>query len=118
MSDKAHFHGFQERLEKICKERGISVDVGFAAFRDFIELLGETQYKGGFGAQSDRTGLINQVYWVLGDETACHIAGLFRQYDQGAAFEELKYTGTNFKKYKATYERWVAELEENNEAEE
>ncbi len=93
-------------VAKICKEHGIPLAVGTAAFAKLVQAFDETQFK----AHDHEGSLVNQVYRVLGDEAAYHLAGLLHRHDEGMALEELKYLDSTLKRFRTTIERWEFEL--------
>jgi hypothetical protein len=99
-------------VELICRERGIPYDVGRAAFADFIKALHEIDFK----AQDTEKGdlgevcLIDQVYWVIGDEAAYHLGGILANHGNEEVTTMLEYLDWRLKRFRTTVERWEMEL--------
>lgn len=110
----SHDERFRAAFEKICLNHGIEIHVGRAAFADLIKCLNETDYK----LRHPEGSLVNQVYWVLGDEAAYHLGGLLHDHGDEEVLTELEYLDSDLKRFNTTVTRWEFELQRELDSEE
>ena len=101
----------QEAVQRLCRERGIPVEAGMAAFAELLKLLHEAQVKAGLA----RASALTQVYWALGGEAAYHLGGLLHHLDSDTASEELRRLDSGLARFATTVDRWEMELQQELE---
>lgn len=97
------------RVDQISRERGVNPGVLKAVLLDFVRALHENQVK----AWNQDHGLLQQVYWVIGDEAAYHLGGLLdREGDDGLRVVELQYMDSSLKRFRSIVEMWEFERDQ------
>jgi hypothetical protein len=94
-------------------QRGLHEMAVRSLLGDFLECLHESQFKSGYRTQDG--GVLNQVYWSLGEKSAYHFCELLSNggqgHDAGTVRISLEYQDSHAKRFGTTVERWQMECD-------